>query len=223
MGEMIGNIAHQWRQPLNALGLLIQSIEFKYNSNNLNKENLYEIVNKSKIITKSMSETIEDFMQFFNPKLDEQSFLLNEAISKTLKLFNSRDTKSFIEINNELDEIRIVGNQNRLIQVLLNLLTNAKDSVDNCEDKRDCIIKINLKKDNKYIIIQVQDNGDGIPEELLDRIFEPYFTTKFKSQGTGIGLYMSKVIIEENMKGSLIAKNTLLGAMFEILLPIDKK
>ena len=86
-----------------------------------------------------------------------------------------------------------------------------------------CIIKINLKKDNNYIIIQVQDNGDGVPEELLDRIFEPYFTTKFKSQGTGIGLYMSKVIIEENMKGSLIAKNTLPGAMFEILLPIDKK
>lgn len=223
MGEMIGNIAHQWRQPLNALGLLIQSIEFKYNSNNLNKENLHEIVNKSKIITKSMSETIEDFMQFFNPKLDEDSFSLDEAISKAVKLFNSRDTKSSIEINNELGDIRIVGNQNRLIQVLLNLLTNAKDSVDNCYDKRACIIKINLKKDNNYIIIQVQDNGDGVPEELLDRIFEPYFTTKFKSQGTGIGLYMSKVIIEENMKGSLIAKNTLPGAMFEILLPIDKK
>ncbi len=223
MGEMIGNIAHQWRQPLNSLGLLFQSIEIKYKMKKLNEENLHEIVNRSRELTKNMSETINDFMYFFNPKNENETFSLKEVIDTSLNLFNSRELKCKIEVNTQADmENKILGTKNGLVQVLLNLLSNASDSIENCDTNAqiEYLIKINVKNDSKNIIIEVEDNGKGIDEKIINRIFEPYFTTKFKSHGTGIGLYMSKVIIEEHMKGSLTVKNGSKGAIFTILLPM---
>jgi signal transduction histidine kinase len=170
-----------------------------------------------------MSETINDFMYFFNPKNENETFSLKEVIDTSLNLFNSRELKCKIEVNTQADmENKILGTKNGLVQVLLNLLSNASDSIENCDTNTqiEYLIKINVKNDSKNIIIEVEDNGKGIDEKIINRIFEPYFTTKFKSHGTGIGLYMSKVIIEEHMKGSLTVKNGSKGAIFTILLPM---
>ena len=216
MGEMIGNIAHQWRQPLNTLGLLIQKIEIKYQTNSLDEKALSDIVEKSKMLTNNMSETIEDFMNFFNPKLNNELFHIEDILSKTLSLFSARNNLCKINLENKLtSEKSIKGSKNGLIQVLLNLLSNASDSM---KDKEDCVIDLTLEEDDKHLYIFVKDYGSGIDKELIERIFEPYFTTKFKSQGIGIGLYMCKMVVEEYMKGSLIAENNKDGAIFKITL-----
>ncbi len=214
MGEMIGNIAHQWRQPLNSLGLLIQKIEIKYHTNSLDKESLEDIVTRSKLLTNNMSETIDDFMSFFNPGLKDETFFIDEVIKKSLNLFDSKDMKCEIKLINEVSSNKeLSGSKNGLIQVILNLLTNACDSM---KDKSFCQIDLIIKEDANSIFIIVRDYGDGIKKEIFNRIFEPYFTTKFKSQGTGIGLYMSKMIIEQYMNGTLSVKNNKEGATFTI-------
>ncbi|RXJ77861.1 hypothetical protein CRV03_02505 [Arcobacter sp. F155] len=216
MGEMIGNIAHQWRQPLNTLGLLIQKIEIKYQTNSLDEKALSDIVEKSKLLTNNMSETIEDFMSFFNPKVNNELFHIDDILSKTLTLFSARNNLCKINLENKLTSKKsIKGSKNGLIQVLLNLLSNASDSM---KDKEECVIDLTLEEDDNHLYIFVKDYGSGIDKELIERIFEPYFTTKFKSQGIGIGLYMCKMVIEENMKGSLIAQNDKDGAIFKITL-----
>ena len=218
MGEMLGNIAHQWRQPLNALGLIIQDIEFRFHSNTLDKTSLEEKVNKSKLLTKSMSRTIDDFRNFFDPNKEKESFNLKDSLDQSLELFYIKSVDYDILVKENISLIsNIYGYKNELIQVILNILLNARDSlkenkVENPE------IEITLKKNEKYGVLKIKDNGGGIPENVIDRIFEPYFTTKFN--GTGIGLYMSKIIIEENMGGIIKGKNSEFGAEFIIKIPL---
>ncbi|NVJ52662.1 MAG: hypothetical protein HWD90_03140 [Campylobacteraceae bacterium] len=217
MGEMIGNIAHQWRQPLNILSLLIQKIEIKYQTNSLDEKTLNEIVDKSKLLTNNMSETIEDFMNFFNPKQNDELFDIDDILEKTLNLFHARNNLCKLSISNNLtSNNKLRGSKNGLIQVVLNLLSNASDSM---KDIDECKIDLILEEDEKNLYILVKDYGLGIKEEILERIFEPYFTTKFKSHGIGIGLYMCKMVIEENMKGSIVAQNDKVGATFKITIP----
>ncbi|RXJ90750.1 hypothetical protein CRV01_06265 [Arcobacter sp. CECT 8983] len=219
MGEMLGNIAHQWRQPLNVLSLLIQKVEIKYQTNSLDEKTLSEIVDKSKLLTNNMSETIEDFMNFFNPKQNDELFIIDDILEKTLNLFYARNNICKLNIfNNLTSKNKLKGSKNALIQVILNLLSNAFDSM---KDKKECKIDLILKEDDKNLYILVKDYGLGIEKEIIERIFEPYFTTKFKSQGIGIGLYMSKMVIEENMKGSIIAQNDNDGATFKITIPYN--
>ena len=219
MGEMLGNIAHQWRQPLNALGLNIQSIEFLFYDNNLDKDSLSKIVDNSKVLTKSMSKTIDDFTNFYKPNKKKHLFNLDDTIAEVLALFRIKIGNFVINIKKEVTlEKSVFGFNNELMQVLLNILLNAKDSF--AENKiASPEIEIKIYRENNYGCISIKDNSVGIPSEYIDKIFEPYFTTKFN--GTGIGLYMSKVIIEQNIHGELLVESSNEGTIFYIKVPFE--
>ena len=223
IGEMINNIAHQWRQPLNNLSLTIQNIGFKYENDVLTKEELNETIDKSKMIINSMSNTIDTFRNFFEPTKNKNLFKVEHSIENTLEILSSTLRFYNIEVVKEIiDDVEIYDYENEFSQVLLNIITNARDAlVSNKIEKP--IIKVNVSKIENNVIVKIKDNANGIKEEIIDRIFEPYFTTKGKGNGTGIGLYMSKLIIEKNMNGKLTVKNDNDGAVFIITLNITKQ
>ena len=223
IGEMINNIAHQWRQPLNNLSLTIQNIGFKYENDVLTKEELNETIDKSKMIINSMSNTIDTFRNFFEPTKNKNLFKVEHSIENTLEILSSTLRFYNIEVVKEIiDDVEIYDYENEFSQVLLNIITNARDAlVSNKIEKP--IIKVNVSKIENNVIVKIKDNANGINEEIIDRIFEPYFTTKGKGNGTGIRLYMSKLIIEKNMNGKLTVKNDNNGAVFIITLNITKQ
>ena len=223
IGEMINNIAHQWRQPLNNLSLTIQNIGFKYENDVLTKEELNETIDKSKMIINSMSNTIDTFRNFFEPTKNKNLFKVEHSIENTLEILSSTLRFYNIEVVKEIiDDVEIYDYENEFSQVLLNIITNARDAlVSNKIEKP--IIKVNVSKIENNVIVKIKDNANEINEEIIDRIFEPYFTTKGKGTGTGIGLYMSKLIIEKNMNGKLTVKNDNNGAVFIITLNITKQ
>ena len=219
MGEMIGNISHQWRQPLNALGLTIQKLPIYYQRDMLDLEKLTSSVDKSMQLIKNMSSTIDDFRNFFNPNKEKVTFKISEAIDKSYAIVQAAYDQKNINFSLDVEdpELSMTGYPNELSQVIVNLLVNAKDvllerSIDNP------FVKISLKEEKSSIYIKVNDNGGGIPASNLSKVFEPYFTTKAEGQGTGVGLYMSKNIIENHMSGTLTLKNVDKGAQFTITL-----
>ncbi len=216
MGEMIGAIAHQWRQPLNALSLVVQNQYLTYHSGKLNDQFMARSMEKSERLINKMSTTIDDFRNFFKPNKHSERFDIYVLVNNTVNLLDAQFKSHNIEIEINCDEgISIKGFQGELSQVLLNLLNNAKDVL--LEKKTsEPQITIHVHQISNGIRIKVKDNAGGIPEEIISKIYEPYFTTKLESQGTGIGLYMSKIIIENNMKGKLIAFNDADGANFVI-------
>ncbi|EFU70541.1 multi-sensor sensor histidine kinase [Aliarcobacter butzleri JV22] len=221
MGEMIGNIAHQWRQPLNALGLILQNLKFSYEIGELDEKMIDKSVKKATLLTENMSKTIDDFRNFFRPNKAKENFKINEGITKAVELIESTFEHNNIKLEKDFasSEIEFFGFANEFSQVILNLLTNAKDAV--LENKiENPLIIIQTKIDDEYIYISIKDNGLGIKDEIINKIFEPYFTTKDKGKGTGIGLYMSKIIIENNMNGKIEVKNEQNGANVIIKLPI---
>ena len=216
MGEMIGNIAHQWRQPLNALGLVLQNINFTYEMGELNEEFMNKSIKKAEFLTSSMSKTIDDFRLFFSPNKLRNKFKISAVVEKSLILFEDTIVNHKIEIKKNIDDFEIYGFENELVQVLLILISNAKDALLEKKIENPRIeIKTYIDKDEK--VIEVKDSGKGIDEKIINKIFDPYFTTKDESNGTGIGLYMSKIIIENNMNGKLEVKNDN-GAVFTIRL-----
>ena len=221
MGEMIGNIAHQWRQPLNALSLVIQNIKFSYETNELDEEFLDKSVKKANLLTTNMSRTIDDFRSFFKPNKTKEKFSLNDSVEKALELIEP--TFEHHEINLLKEEsknvIYINGYKNEFSQALLNILNNSKDAL--LENKiKKAQIEICFYEENNFAIIEIKDNALGINEEIIEKVFDPYFTTKEEGKGTGIGLYMSKTIIESNMDGKLSVHNINDGVMFKIRVPI---
>ncbi|MFW3425512.1 ATP-binding protein [Aliarcobacter butzleri] len=221
MGEMIGNIAHQWRQPLNALGLILQNLKFSYEIGELDEKMIDKSVKKATLLTENMSKTIDDFRNFFRPNKAKENFKINEGITKAVELIESTFEHNNIKLEKDFvsSEIEFFGFANEFSQVILNLLTNAKDAV--LENKiENPLIIIQTKIDDEYIYISIKDNGLGIKDEIINKIFEPYFTTKDEGKGTGIGLYMSKIIIENNMNGKIEVKNEQNGANVIIKLPI---
>ena len=223
IGEMINNIAHQWRQPLNNLSLTIQNIGFKYENDVLTKEELNETIDKSKMIINSMSNTIDTFRNFFEPTKNKNLFKVEHSIENTLEILSSTLRFYNIEVVKEIiDDVEIYDYENEFSQVLLNIITNAKDAlVSNKIEKP--IIKVNVSKIQNNVIVKIKDNANGINEKIIANVFEPYFTTKGKGNGTGIGLYMSKLIIEKNMNGKLEVENDEKGAVFKITLPLSKE
>lgn len=216
MGEMIGNIAHQWRQPLNTLGLTIQSLLLFYDLGGFSREFLDESVNTSMGLIQHMSKTVDDFRNYFKPDKKKVEFKLSETISKTLSLVeDSFKMQSIsIEVIAKMDPV-INGYQNELAQAILNILNNARDALVEKEIK-DPRVTITIFTENGRSVVTISDNAGGIPEEFFEKIFDPYFTTKGPQAGTGIGLFMSKSIIEKSMNGSLVARNTASGAEFRI-------
>lgn len=221
MGEMIGNIAHQWRQPLNALSLVINKIEVALSYNKLTPEFIKDSISKANSIIQKMSQTIDDFRNFFKPNKEKQLFSLKEAIENVLYLLDGVFLSQNIKIIKNIDlDCQIWGYPNEFQQVLVAILSNAKDAIVAKYKKDGGVITISLEIIDNKVYLSIIDNGGGVPEEILPKIFDPYFTTK-KESGTGIGLYMSKRIIEGSMGGSLNVTNTQDGACFEIVLNLD--
>lgn len=215
MGEMIGNIAHQWRQPLNEIG--IDAFKMKQSINN--PELLSNAYNHLKLVIKAMSKTIDDFRDFFNINREKEFFAVSESIYDSKNLIKGQIEKELIYLKIDIiNDFEIFGFKSELTQVVLNLISNAKDALKNSSQSNKTIyIKIYEKDQNGYIL--VMDNGGGIENDVIDRIFEPYFTTKHPNQGTGLGLYMSKMIIE-HMNGQIKVSNLGNNAVFEIKIPI---
>lgn len=216
MGEMIGNIAHQWRQPLNTLALTVQELSLFYDLGQFDRDFLNHNVNSSMLLIQHMSQTIEDFRNYFRPDKEKTEFRVHEAVTNSLSLLEGslQNPLIAIEISAKHDPV-INGYRNEFAQVLLNILINARDAF--IERKIiDPRIKITILCDENSTVVTVADNAGGIPEEIISKIFDPYFTTKDPQQGTGVGLFMSKSIIEKNMGGILDVRNTSEGAEFRI-------
>jgi len=216
MGEMISSIAHNWRQPLNALAITVQDVKFAWKNSEVNDAYVDEMVNSSMAQIKYMSKTIDDFRLFFKPDKEKVYFRLESAIRRLESMMqaslNAHDI--VLDINSD-DGIYLFGYENELIQALLNMIGNSKDAFLE-RGIHDGKIVIETYSDDEYNALRLSDNAGGIDEAVLDKIFEPYFTTKEQGKGTGIGLYMTKIIIEENMNGTLKAYNENGGAVFEI-------
>ena len=218
MGEMIGNIAHQWRQPLNALGMLLVNIRESYHFNELDAALLENAVGNGNRLIQKMSSTISDFQNFFNPAKESVAFAARPQIREAINLVESSFGRDNIQIHLEApNEVYLFGFPNEYSQVLLNLLSNARDAITASGASHGRIEMVLSERDGQGCIA-VTDNGGGIPSDSLDRIFEPYYSTK--ELGTGIGLYMSKMIIERNMGGSIRAHNVSGGAKFAICTPL---
>ena len=216
LGEMIGNIAHQWRQPLNAVGLLVQDIALCYEYDNFSKEYLDSSTKKIMKLIRHMSQTIDDFRNFFTPEKEKVQFDLGKTVAKTLALVEGSLSDKGIRIQTSAQDAPVLtGYPSEFSQVLLNILNNAKDAFSG-RTIDDPFVSVRVFTENGRAVVTIADNAGGIPEEIIGRIFEPYFTTKEQGKGTGIGLYMSKNIVEKTMNGSLTVRNTLLGAEFRI-------
>jgi len=227
MGEMIGNISHQWRQPLNALGLIIQDAEDAYEFGEVDRNYMSKMVKNAMQKIIFMSNTIDDFRNFFSTNKVKEHFDVVAGIHQMGEIMALSLDRSAIVLEFPKNEtpITIYGYKNELQQVVLNLLNNAKDAIidhPSLEGKKQWI-RITVEENEKEIQLNIADSGGGVSLEIMDRIFEPYYTTKEEGKGTGVGLYMSKMIIEENMKGSLGVMNSLDGAVFTITLPKENR
>jgi len=220
MGEMIGHIGHQWRQPLNSLGLMFQKLDYAYKKNKLNDELMTRSTEKAMRVIYQMSKTIDDFRDFFSDDKYLQMCALTDVVKQACDIIDSSlQSKNILLTINYEKEVTLPCLKNELSQVLLNIIANAMDAlVSNNTENPEISITIEQKKDKAIIFID--DNAGGVSESIIEKIFQPYFTTKEKDNGTGIGLYMSKTIIEEHMNGHLGVHNTLSGASFKISLPI---
>jgi signal transduction histidine kinase len=219
MGEMINSIAHQWRQPLNNIGLIIQNIQICFETGNLSREEMAVDIAKAMDIIMFMSHTIDDFRNFFRHDKQKSIISVVDLLNRTLALVSANFQHLNISIELEAhDTLSAFGYPNEYAQVILNILNNAKDVL----TERTVVsprIRIRAFGEEGRTVVTIWDNGGGIDEEILTRIFDPYFSTKEVGKGTGIGLYMSKVIIEENMGGVLTARNCDGGAEFRIEIP----
>ena len=217
MGTMIRNIAHQWRQPLSRINSNVTVMKMMLYSDDIQKELLAEKLDSIEENTQYMSDTIEDFMHFFHPDKQKTRVWLQKCVEKALHLTGIYSKNIKVSINTN-KEIWVYTYEKELIQVILIILNNAMDNfkIRSVSDPR---INIQIERLHGKAILIIQDNGGGIAEKEIDRIFEPYYTTKFKYEGTGLGLYMAKLLTENSMDGSLHAKNVGNGAWFEIKLP----
>jgi two-component system, NtrC family, C4-dicarboxylate transport sensor histidine kinase DctB len=219
LGEMISNIAHQWRQPLSELSSILMYIKFKYSIKALDEKTMEQKLQEADKVIEFMSQTIDDFRNFFMPKKEKEQFSLHRVVDIVINIISSTLSNYNIKLEINVDE-KIVLNTyiNEYEQVLLNILNNAKDVLIE-KNVKNPFIKIEAYEEDDYVVLTIEDNGGGVLVEPKGKIFEPYFTTKEHSNGTGIGLYMSKIIVDKNMKGKLRVRNTNYGAKFAIFVP----
>ena len=226
MGEMLENIAHQWRQPLSTISVAASGIEIKKELNILNDEELSDSLRHIKNATQYLSNTIDDFRNFFVKDKIPSNINIRNTLNKTIDLISSTLAKEEITLIRNIQNINFTSYENELIQVLMNIFINAKDALANRKSEKLIIVVIKQIEDN--LVIKIKDNAGGVDSSIIDKIFEPYFTTKHQFNGTGIGLYMSKLIVEKHLIGEISVKNidfifnskTYRGALFELVLPL---
>lgn len=218
MGEMIGNIAHQWRQPLTAISLLIQDLGECYVYGDFTKEYLDTTIRNALNVIRHMSHTIDDFRNFFKQEKEKKAFSVGEVVTRSLSFIESslRFNNIAVEIDID-DDLLAFGFPNEFSQVLINIIGNAKETFRE-RATSEPLIRIQGCREEKRAVVTITDNAGGISEQIIDKIFEPYFTTREFGNGTGLGLYMSKTIVEKNMDGKLTAFNIEGGACFRIVI-----
>ncbi|WP_323770585.1 sensor histidine kinase [Antarctobacter sp.] len=228
LGEMIGNIAHQWRQPLNALSLILGNLKDAQEHGELDETYLHDQVEQGQAIASGMSTTIEDFRNFFRPEREKQRFCPSDAVRNALKLVEAAFNNDKIDVAFTVHEdVEVLGFPNEYAQVVLNLLVNARDAIrshrEMATDKSAAqqttgSLRIVLGRAGDAARLTVTDTGGGVPAHILNKVFDPYFTTR--ESGTGIGLYLSKTIIERNMDGRIEVRNVKDGAEFTVDTPL---
>ena len=216
MGDMIGNIAHQWRQPLNVLGLKVQELGLSFKHGSFSEQLLNDNIAKAMEIVNQLSQTITLFQNFLKSDRGRTPFKVDQVIAKTVSLVEEsyRNQKISIDIGS-VGEQQINGYPNEYSQVLLNILSNARDAFLE-HGVNNALITVCSWAENGKTVVTVTDNAGGIDEGFIDRVFDPYFTTKESGKGTGVGLFLSKMIIEKNMGGRLTVRNVEGGAQFRI-------
>ena len=218
LGQMMANIAHQWRQPLTELALTLFTMKKAAYKSDLQEFDI--IYNDAKSMIQNMSQTIENFINFFKPNKSKIPFPVIQSIDESLQILKKSFQKEYITIDKFIEgNPYILGISNELSQVIINILQNAKDAFlqHDCKEKN---IMIKVIKNSNNIYIKIEDNAGGIDNSVMERIFEPYFTTKHASKGTGLGLFMSKLIIEKSFGGTIEVTNTKEGACFTIIIPL---
>ncbi|MEA2049835.1 MAG: cache domain-containing protein, partial [Campylobacterota bacterium] len=217
LGETISLIAHQWRQPISELNAILLNIRLHHKLGKLDIDMMDNKSSQMENILIFMSQTIDDFSTFFKPNKAKERFIINQSISRVLAITKAVLDDNEIKIDKDINNTLYLYNfQNEFEQVLLNIILNAKDALvdDKITNKK---IKIEVFKKDKKIVINIIDNANGIKQSIKEKIFEPYFTTKSESHGTGIGLYISKIIIENNMNGKLKIVQRDIGSCFQIV------
>lgn len=222
LGEMFDNIAHQWRQPIGAINNAIINAEFALELGNMEINDIHKTFEHINTYTAFLSKTIDDFRNFSHPNNEKTIFPLHDVIAQTIAIVQGAYEMNSIILSYDSDEksrlLHVQGPKGELSQVILNVLSNARDALID-KGLKAGVVTLSLKKSEDTVLMNISDNAGGIPEEILPKIFDPYFTSKTKNQGTGIGLYMSKTIIEKHYNGTIEAKNSKEGAIFTITLP----
>lgn len=223
MGEMIANIAHQWRQPLNTLGLILANIGDAYEYNELNKEYLNTSIQKSKNIINQMSNTIDDFRYFLSPVDEYEEFYINDRIKYIIDLLEENLRFNGIKVILErVEMVKSYGTKNQYSQAIFSIINNSMDALSSI-DKENKEIRISIYSEEAMAVVEIKDNGGGIPKDIEEKIFDVYFTTKTESGGTGLGLYIVKIIIEDRMKGKVEWTNTRDGVSMKVSIPKDRR
>lgn len=222
MGEMIGNITHQWKQPLNTINLILANLLDSYHFGDLDETKLQKSVSKVEGIVERMSETVSDFSDFLKPSKEKISFDSRDCIKSALSLMEESINKEQISVKTYYDgDTSGFGYPNELTHVIFNILTNARDAIVSAAPPVRSIT-IHTRRKQAQLDIIIINEGDPIPPDVLERLFEPYFTTKSETKGTGLGLYISREIIEQRMGGKLFAENIPGGVQCRIELPVKE-
>jgi signal transduction histidine kinase len=223
MGEMLGNIAHQWRQPLSAISTVASGLKINYEYNILDTKDIPKQMDLIVENTKHLSKTIDIFRDFIKEGKALKNINIQEKLDECINIVSATISSHHIKLINEINyeepiTLRMISGE--LSQVIINIINNSKDAIVQNKIKKGWI-KIIQKTEEEQLLIIIEDNGGGISSDIMAKIFDPYFTTKHQYQGTGLGLYMSKTIIEKHLGGKLEVKNGKEGAIFTIRLKLS--
>jgi len=223
MGEMIEMIAHQWRQPITSIGMISNNILFDIVLDELDKDTLKDELDKINKQVMFLSNTIDDFRDFFKESKEKQEVKVDDVIQGAMSIIDKQLEKHSIEIEvqNSVKDFSFFTFKNELIQVLLNILGNAKDAFEENEIENRKVTIV-CKREKNSLLFCIEDNAGGVSDTIIDKIFEPYFSTKKKKNGTGLGLYMSMIIVTEHLDGKISVENKNDGAIFNVSIPLDQ-